>query len=164
MADQLGRVDKADPLFDRGELGEAEKAACGMIVSGGDAPAVLEPVEEALDPVSGRIQGAVDRVLDVPVLLGRDFGRAAPGADFVADGVAVVALVGQHDLGVGVVLGHEVGEGGAVVGLAGRQQERDWKTLSVGPGVDFGREATARAAKSLVLSPPLRRRHSGVPG
>jgi hypothetical protein len=29
------------------------------------------------------------------------------------------------------------------------------KTLSVGPGMDFGREATARAAKSLILSPPL---------
>jgi hypothetical protein len=41
------------------------------------------------------------------------------------------------------------------VGLARRQQERDWKTLSVGPGMDFGRESTARAAKSLILSPPL---------
>ena len=48
-----------------------------MIVSGGDASAVLEPVKEALDLVSGRIQGAVDRVLDMAVLLGRDLGRAA---------------------------------------------------------------------------------------
>ena len=117
----LGRVDKADPLFDRSQLDEAEEAACGMIVSGGDAPAVLEPVEEALDPVSGRIQGAVDCVLDVPVLLGGDFGCAAKCTNLVADGVTVVSLVGQHDLGVGVVLGHEVGEGRAVVSLAGRQ-------------------------------------------
>jgi hypothetical protein len=118
-------VDKADPLFDRGQLGEAEKAACGMIVSSGHAPAVLEPIEEALDLVSGRIQGAVDRVLDVPVLFGGDLGCAAPGADFVSDGVAVVSLVGQHDFWVGIMLGHEVVESRAVVGLAGRQDERD---------------------------------------
>ncbi len=135
-----------------------------MIVPGRDTPAIFEPVEKALDPVSRRIQGTVDGVLDEPVLLGGDFGRAAPGANLVSDGVAVIALVGQHDCGVGIVLGHEVCEGRAVMGLAGRQEERDWKTLSVGPGVDFGRKATARAAKSLVLSPPLRRRHSGVPG
>ena len=135
-----------------------------MIVSCGHAPAVFEPVEEALDPVSGRLQGVIDRVLDVPVLFGGDLRCAAPDANLLPDSVTVVSLVGQHDLGIGLILGHEVGEGGAVVGLAGRQEERDRKTLSVGPGVDFGRKATARAAKSLVLSPPLRRRHSGVPG
>jgi len=41
------------------------------------------------------------------------------------------------------------------VSLARRQKERYRKTLTVGPGMDFGRKATARAAKSLVLSPPL---------
>ena len=41
------------------------------------------------------------------------------------------------------------------MGLAGHEQKRDWKTLSVGPGVDLGREPAARAAKSLVLSPPF---------
>ncbi len=126
-----------------------------MIVSGGDAPAVFEPVEEALYPIPGGIQGAVDRVLNMAVLLGRDLGRAASSANLVSDSVAVIALVGQHDLEVGVMLGHEVGKSRTVVRLARRQQERDWKTLSVGPGMDFGREATARAAKSLVLSPPF---------
>jgi hypothetical protein len=47
-----------------------------------------------------------------------------------------------------------VDESDAVVGLAGRQEAHDWKTLSVGPGMDFGREATAQAAKSLILNPP----------
>jgi hypothetical protein len=150
----LGRVDKADPLFDHSQLGEAEEAARGMIVSGGNTPAVLEAVEEALDPVSGGMQGAVDRVLDVPVLFGGDLGCAAPCANLVANGVAVVSLVGQDDLGVGIMLGHEVDESDAVVGLAGRQEEHDWKTLSVGPGMDFGRETTAQAAKSLILNPP----------
>ena len=116
----LGRVDKVYPLFDRSQLGKAEKTARGMIISGGNAPAVLEPVEKALDPVSGRIQGPVDRVLYVPVLLGGNLGCAATCANLVADGVTVVTLVGQHDLGISVVLGHEVGKSRAVVGFAGR--------------------------------------------
>ncbi len=58
-------------------------------------------------------------------------------------------------LGIGVVLGHQVAERGAVVSLYRRQQESDRKTLSVGSKVDFGREPAARAAKSLVMSPPL---------
>ena len=89
------------------------------------------------------------------VLLGRDLWRATPGTNLVADGIAVVALVAQHDRRIGVALSHQVVESCAVVGLARGQQKRDWKTLSVGPGVDFGRKATARAAKSLVLSPPF---------
>jgi hypothetical protein len=66
-----------------------------------------------------------------------------------------IALVAQHHVRVGIILGHEIGERGAVVSLARRQKERYRKTLTVGPGMDFGRKATARAAKSLVLSPPL---------
>jgi hypothetical protein len=66
-------------------------------------------------PVSGRIQGAVDRVLDMAVLLDGDLGRNAPGANLVPYSVAVIALVGQHDLRVGVALGYEIGEGRAVI-------------------------------------------------
>ena len=151
----LGRVDKAYPLFDCGQLGKAEKAAGGMIVSRGDAPAVLEAVEEALDPVAGGVERPIDRVLDGPVLLGRNLRPAAAGADLVANGVAVITLVGQHHLGIGIVFGHQIAEGGAVVSFARRQQQRDRKTLSVGPSVDFGRKPAARTAKSLVLNPPL---------
>ena len=161
---RLGRADRADPLFNRGQLGGAQEAAGNMIVSGGNSPTVLEPVKEALDLVSGRIRGAVDRVLDVPILLGGDLGYAAPGTNDLAGSVAAAALVSQHDLGIGIVLGHEVGEGRAVVSLAGCQEERDWKTLSVGPGMEFGWKAITQAAKSLFLSSPLRRRHRGVLG
>lgn len=126
-----------------------------MVVSGRHAPAFLEPVEEPLDLVAHRIEGAVDGVLDLAVALGWDLGGGAAGAELAADVIRVVALVGEHDLRVGLALGHQRVEGGAIMGTAGRQDRRNWKTLSVGPGMDFGREATARAAKSLVLSPPL---------
>lgn len=143
MADLLGRVDKRDPLFHRGQLGEAEKAAGSVVVASGHSPAVLDLVEEPLDAVAGGIQRPVDGVLNPPVSLGRDFRPTSSGANLVADGVAVVAAVGKHDLGIGAVLAHQVVEGGAVVRLARRQQECDWKTLGVGQDMDLGRKPAA---------------------
>ena len=102
-----------------------------------------------------RGRGHVDRMLDATVAFSRDFGRSAARADVRSDRVAVVAAIGQQHLGIDVVLGDQVGIGGAVLRFAGRQKETDRKTLSVGPKVDFGRKPAARAAKSLVLSPPL---------
>ncbi len=67
----------------------------------------------------------------------------------------VVASVGQQHVGIDIVLGHQIEIGDAVVGFPGGQKKTDRKTLSVGPKVDFGREAAARTAKSLVLSPPF---------
>jgi len=148
-------VDKADPLPDGSEHSEAEETARGVVVAGGDATAVLETVDEALDAVAQGIEGAIDRMLDAAVPLGRDFGSSAARENVLADSVAVVPAVGQEHLWVDVVLGHQLGIGGAVVSFAGGHKQTDRKTLSVGPKVDFGREATARAAKSLVLSPPF---------
>lgn len=99
---------------------------------GGHAPAVFEPIK---DPVSGRITGAVDRVLDILILLGGDLGRAAPGSDFVSDGVAVLSLIGQHDHGIRIVLGPQMFGGPAIVGLAGCREECDRRIRSVGRGV-----------------------------
>ena len=39
--------------------------------------------------------------------------------------------------------------------LPGRQDDPDRQALAIGAKVDLGREATARAAKTLVLSPPF---------
>src|SRR6185437_5613789 len=144
-----------DPLSNGGQHGEAKKAACGVIVAGGDAAAVLEAVDEALDAVAQGVPGAVDRVLHAAVLLGRDFGRCAPCPDILADRVAVIAAIGEQHFGIDVMLGHQIEIGGAVVGFPWRQKETDRKTRSVGPKVDLGREAAARTAKSLVLSPPF---------
>jgi len=57
------RVDTADPLPHRRDLDETKEAACGVIVSSGHALAFFELIEEALDFVSGGIEGSVDRML-----------------------------------------------------------------------------------------------------
>lgn len=49
---KLGPVDKAEPDFDRGEVDEGEEAFGGLVVACGDAPGVLQFVEEALDLVA----------------------------------------------------------------------------------------------------------------
>lgn len=110
-----------------------------MIVSCSDAPATFDAVEKTLYPVSHRIRGPVCYMLDMPILLGGYFGHAAPGTNVVPDGIAMVTLVSMHEFGVGVVVGHQAVERCAVVGLARRQKERDGKILSVGLGVEFGR-------------------------
>jgi len=156
-------VDKADPLSNGSKRGEAEKAARGLVIACRYSAAVLQPVDESLDPVSQDVDGVVDGMLHPAVGLGRYFGGTTMGTDVVADRAAVVASVSQQHLWIGVVVGHHVGEDGAVVSLTGGQQESDRKTLSVGPKGDFGRERAARAAKSLALNPPWRRRHSSVP-
>ncbi len=66
----LGRVDKADPVPNGSQHGEAKKATGGMIVAGSDAAAVFEAVDASLDAVSQGVKGAVDRVLDAAVLFG----------------------------------------------------------------------------------------------
>ena len=157
-------MDKPDPLADCGEQDEAEEAAGGVVVSGRDAAAVLEPVDELLDAGTQGVEGAIDGMLHATVLLRGNFGCAAAAADVVADGVTVVASVGEQHVGINVVLVHQLGIGGAIMGLAGGQQDAERKSLSVGPKVDFAREPAARTAKSLVLSPPLLRPRSGAPG
>ena len=66
-----------------------------MVVSGGDPTAVLEAVDEALDPVSIGIQVAIDLVLDATVASGGDLWRAV-GPPY---GVAVVAMSASVTLG-----------------------------------------------------------------
>ena len=136
-------MDKPDPQLDRGQLGEAKKAGCGVIVAGGHSPTIFQLVEKPFDPVSHRKDRAIDRALDFAIPLGRDFGHAAACSNRLPDRVTIVSLVAEQDVGVSVVCVHQLGKDGAVMCLAGRQDERDWKTLSVGPGVDFGRKATA---------------------
>jgi hypothetical protein len=152
---RLGRVDKSDPDANAGEQDEAEKACGCMVVACCNTSAVLEAVDEPLDTVAHGVDRVVDGMLDQPVAFGWDFRSAAASAHIVADRIAVIATIAEQNVGIAVAFGHQVGIGGAVVGLAGRQNHADGQALAVGAKVDFGREATARAAKTLVLNPPF---------
>ena len=73
-----------------------------------------------------------------------------------AIGVAVVSLVGHRDARTNVWADIERGfELCAVAGLARGQVEVERMAVEIGLEVDFGREAAARSAESLMLLPPF---------
>jgi hypothetical protein len=94
---------------------------------------------------------AVDDGLDLAVAFGRDDGGDAALLEVGEDGVGVVALVSHERFGLRPRLGHERGVAFDVGDLTAGQDHRDRQAQAVGPQMDLGREATARAAKTLVL-------------
>jgi len=95
---------------------------------------------------------AVDNGLDLSVALGRDDSDDALGLKVGQDGVCVVALVAHEHLRLRSRLGHDRAISPDVRDFAAGQDHRDRQAQAVAPQMDLGREATARAAKTLVLS------------
>lgn len=151
----LGPVDKPEPNPDRCDLHESEKAVCGLVVAGGDTAGVFELVEKALDAVSEAVDGVLDGELDLAIGLGRDHRHCAVKAGVVADVVAVVSLVAQQrERPFGGTVGQLAGDP-CIVGFSGGDQQPERQAVGVGVGVEFGREAAARTAKTLAMSPPF---------
>ena len=94
---------------------------------------------------------AVDDGLDFAVALGRDDGGDSALLQVGEDSVGVVALVAHEHLGLGSRLGHDRGVAFDVGDLAASEDHRDRQAQAVGPQMDLGREATARAAKTFAL-------------
>ncbi len=69
-----------------------------LLVTGGDRPVPLEPVDEALDPVALPVGGAVEPPGAALVAPGRDH-RADPPPQLTLRLPAAVALVPGHALG-----------------------------------------------------------------
>jgi hypothetical protein len=76
-------------------------------------------------------------------------------AGVVTNVVALVSLVAQHRERPFVDAIGEIGGDARVMGFAGRDQQTDRQAVSVRRGVEFGREATARTAETLAMSPPF---------
>jgi hypothetical protein len=86
---------------------------------------VLEAIEEALDAVAQRVFGlSTGRFC-------RDHRVCAAPLEIVANGVAVIPLVGQHRGRIGRLLLHQILVGGHIRGLAGRQAEADGEALRI---------------------------------
>jgi hypothetical protein len=96
---------------------------------------------------------AVDDGLNLSVALGGDDGGDAPGSQVVADEVGVVSLVGEQHAGRWAGLVHNGRIALNIGDLPAAQRDRDREAQSVAAEMDLGREATARAAKTLVLIP-----------
>ena len=111
--------------------------------------------EASLDVVPQAIDMAVDDGLDLAVPPGGDDGGDVSGFQVGQDEVGVVALVGEQDARVGTGLVHHRRIALHIRDLTAAQTNRDGEALSVAAEMDLGREATSRAAKILILSPPF---------
>ena len=122
---------------------------------GGDAAELLEFVEHTLDPVPVLIGAEVAGDGLFAVGLRRDDRQNALEQQAGADVVAVIALVGQHQLGLGDRQGDQVIDGFVVGGFAAGEDEAKRASLTVCAGVDFARKAAAASTKTLLMSPPF---------
>ena len=96
---------------------------------------------------------AVDDRLDLSVPFGRDDGDDASGLQVGQDEVGIVSLVGKQDAGLGAGLVHDRRVAFHIGDLPAAQRDRDREAQSVAAEMDLGREATSRAAKTLILIP-----------
>lgn len=123
----------------------------------GDSSVMLEPVEEALDPVSELVgKGAEHRRVDT-VIKRPDVCIRALIRDFRPQRIAIVAAIGQQHAAFAEQTQH-VGSARAIVSLAFRQLDVDRETVRINERVDFGREpttGTAHATASTAFFSPL---------
>ena len=116
---------------------------------------MLEAVEQPLDLVAVPIAPEVASRRLTAVRLGRDDRQDAAPQQLFADGVAIIALVGE----LGVRLGHGHVEqrwhGTVIRDLAPGQDEAKRASLTVTAGVDLARKAAAASTKALLAGPPL---------
>lgn len=144
-----------DPEARGDDVDEAEIARGCFVVSGRQPTRVLELVEAALDAVPEGVDVVVDRDLDFSPASRRDDRDPAVGLGVRADAVGIVSLVGDENLRRGRVGVHHEVVALVVRDLAAGDFRGDREAFGVGAEMDFGREATFRAAKTLSLSPPF---------
>lgn len=96
---------------------------------------------------------SVDDGLYLSVSLDRNNGGDASGLEVGQDEVCVVSLVSEQDARHRTRLVHDGAVACHIRDLTAAQRDRDREAESVAAEMNLGREATARAAKTLVLIP-----------
>ena len=125
-----------------------------LVVSGGDAPEILEPAEAALDDISAFVGALVEAKDDDTVGFVGDDGLGAATYDLAAKVVAVIPFVAEErahgrrerqniwrrrDIGI----------------LAWCQMQDDRPAERIAQRMNFCRAAASRAADCLIVLPPF---------
>src|SRR3954453_13562412 len=156
-AARAGPVDEFGEDEHKAESDEGSVVPGGFLATQSNALEALELSDALLDAGASAVErfrkesGSV-----LGIRLGGNDGADAAGSGGLAVGLAVVALVADNgarrDVRPEVEQDREVP---AVARLPGGQVEGDRQAAEVGLEVDLGREAAARAAKSLAVLPPF---------
>lgn len=137
----------------RGSQGDCGEEVPGeLVVSGGDAPEMLELVEEALDEVALAVDGVVDRTLSLAIPLGWDVRPGAVLGDEIQDGLGVITSIGNR-VGGRLQAFEQVGHGGLVGGLARGEQQFERQAVGIDHGVDLGAQSSTRTADGVIRAP-----------
>ncbi len=113
---------------------------------------MFELAEEALDLIALAIESFAEAGLPLAVGLGRDIRHRALCFDQVADGVAVIGLVGEHN-GARIEPVEQRQRSGCIMRLARTQAEPEREALPIDERVDFGREAAPGATETMISTP-----------
>lgn len=135
-------------------MNSSEEVPGELVVASGNSAEILEPAEAALDDVAPSVGPFVETMdPDAIGFVGND-GLGAAFGDLRAQVVAIVALVGKQSTHVGCEC-QNIGRGGDVGILAGRQMKNDRPATRIAQGVDFGRAPAAGTADRLMAFPPF---------
>jgi hypothetical protein len=125
-----------------------------LIISGSDAPEVLEPAKAALDDISAFVGAFVEAMDDNTVGFIGDDRLSAATNDFAAKIVAVIPFVSE-ERAHGRSERQNVGRRRDIGILAWGQMQDDRPAERIAQRMDFCGAASARAADCLIVLPPF---------
>jgi hypothetical protein len=125
-----------------------------LVVSGSDAPEVLEPAEAALDNIPAFVGTFVEAMDGDTVGFIGDYGLGAATDDFGAKAVAIIAFVGDERVH-GWGERQNVGRRSDIGILAWGQMKDDRPAERIAQRMDFCRATAARSADRLTMLPPF---------
>ena len=125
-----------------------------LIISGSDAPEVLEPAKAALDDISAFVGAFVEAMDDDTVGFIGDDRLSAATNDFAAKIVAVIPFVSE-ERAHGRSERQNVGRRRDIGILAWGQMQDDRPAERIAQRMDFCGAASARAADCLIVLPPF---------
>jgi len=132
-----------------------EERSGEFVVAGGDGAVDLEMTDQALDAVALPIDPLVPADRCLAVRARWDHRPDAGVMETVADGIAIVALVGDQVAGPCFGERAERFELGAIGRLAAGEVEDEREAAGITETVNLTGEPAPRAAKSLFASPPF---------
>ena len=100
------------------------------------------------------VEAFVVLALYLAVSFGWDHGFGSHGFNVLYDCVRIVALVGQH--GLGLVLAQQLDGLGTVIHLAARDKKIQGQAQFIGEQMDLCRQTSSGTPQSLVSAPFLR--------
>jgi len=135
--------------MDGRELEHGQEVGGVFFIARGDPSEVFDPIEEALDAVTGSVEHGTEGGLPATMGHRRDVGRGTGGFDLAAQPIGVIGLAGEDD-GALAQMAEQLGGGRTVARLARRQRQFDRQAAGIGQGVDFGGLPATRAIHTAI--------------